>query len=78
MTFQKALSFDSMQNPISALVDAFDAEQILTVYEAADQDGYKGGWVASDGTLEAHGETPEQAKLALRQGFGLQSIHENC
>lgn len=33
----------------------------VTTREAADQDGYDGGHIASDGTLEAWGETAADA-----------------
>lgn len=43
----------------------FDASTILTVSQAADQDGYDGGYVARTPELEAWGETPEEAKQNL-------------
>lgn len=47
----------------------FDAQTIFGTWKAADQDGYDGGFVASDGTNEAWGETPELAKRAFEQHF---------
>ena len=35
------------------------------IYQAADQDGYDGGWIATDGDLEAWGETDIIAMMAL-------------
>lgn len=37
----------------------------IEVYPAADQDGYDGGFVATDGTIEAWADTKERAKLEL-------------
>jgi hypothetical protein len=46
----------------TAAIDIFDAAPIMDVYPAADQDGYDGGFVATDGTREAWGETMEAAR----------------
>lgn len=46
----------------TATIDLFDAVPILDIYPAADQDGYDGGFVATDGEREAWGETMEAAR----------------
>ena len=47
----------------------FDASTMFGTWKAADQDGYDGGYVASDGENEAWGETPEKARRAFEQHF---------
>ena len=42
-------------------IEAFSATVLWRISEAADQDGYDGGFVCRNAEIETHGETPQIA-----------------
>ena len=55
-----------MTMELNDIAQAFDAEPIEWVDRAADQDGWDGGWIATNETSEAWGETVDKARRGLR------------
>ena len=62
------------------ITEAFDAKPIEWVDRAADQDGWDGGWIATNETGEAWGETVDEARrglLAEKSGLVLVSSDDS-
>jgi hypothetical protein len=50
---------------LNDIIEAFEARPIEWIDRAADQDGWDGGWIATNETSEAWGETVDEARKAL-------------
>lgn len=59
-----------IEKELEPILSAFDARIVSTINQAADQDGYDGGYLACTATAEAWGETPEAAKENLHALIG--------
>jgi len=55
-----------MDSLVETAMEMFDATIIESVYPAADQDGFDGGWCADDGARREWGKTPAQASFRLK------------
>lgn len=51
----------------TAIIDAFDARPILRFCDAADQDGYDGGIVCTDGEVNGWGPTRQAAEIDFQK-----------